>query len=364
MIRLPIEKIWSILVLALLLLIPLTVHAQSGTMGSAGSPVEPPLVRQGTLALKLGPALNLGTPHSEAEAMGRLAEAGIVPHNGWREDYPVTPDLVGELQQLVGGAADNRTIPLDRFAALERLADVVAALDLPITPGGEVNGDLAYDDPDIYADTSTEEYYYDTAPPVVTYYAPPSPYYSSYAWVPYPFWFYGVQFSGYYILRDFHRPIHFKNRPVFISNRHHGGGAKFIHGHRHTAPTVHKRHFNKSGEIKVKNHQPQNPWLYIPPSGVHRINTLPPTSGSKGSGFGGARIHDRSHRHGESIGHVPSGGTRGQIIQYRSTDHYREVSGARRGESLNNQGINSRGSGRNFNHFHKSGGWSNRGFRR
>jgi hypothetical protein len=333
-------------------------------MGSAGSPVEPPLVRQGTLALKLNPALNLGTPHSEAEAMGRLAEAGVMPHSGWREDYPVTPDLVGELQEQVGRAADNRSIPLDRYAALERLADVVAALDLPIQPGGEVSSDLAYDDPDIYSDTSTEEYYYDITPPVVTYYAPPTPYYNSYSWVPYPFWFYGVQFSGYYILRDFHRPIHFKNRPVFISNRH--GGGKFIHGHghKHPAPTVHKRHFRDSGEIKVKNHQPKNGWMYIPPSGVHRINTLPPASGSKGSDFNKGRIHNRSHRHGESIGHIPSGANRGQIIKYRSTDHYREVSGTRRGESINNRGTNSWGNGRDFNHSHKSGGWGNRGSRR
>jgi hypothetical protein len=42
----------------------------------------------------------------------------------------------------------------------------------------------------------------------VTYYAPPPDYYYLYVWVPYPFWWGGFWFGGYFMLHDFHR--HFR----------------------------------------------------------------------------------------------------------------------------------------------------------
>jgi hypothetical protein len=51
--------------------------------------------------------------------------------------------------------------------------------------------------------TITIMYYYDEGPPVLTYCAPPPAYSYLYAWVPFPFWWAGFRFPGYYCLHDF-----------------------------------------------------------------------------------------------------------------------------------------------------------------
>ena len=43
-------------------------------------------------------------------------------------------------------------------------------------------------------------------------------------WVPYPFWWYDFWFPGYFILNDFHRVVHFRNRTEFISNHFNDAG--------------------------------------------------------------------------------------------------------------------------------------------
>jgi hypothetical protein len=79
-------------------------------------------------------------------------------------------------------------------------------------------------------------YYYDYGPPVVTYYAPPAPYYYLYSWVPYPFWWGpGVYFSGFFILHDFHRHVGFYGRPFVCTNHvftHNRGYVVNPHTHR------------------------------------------------------------------------------------------------------------------------------------
>ena len=68
-------------------------------------PVAQPLVREGDFAVKLVSALNLGQTDNEAEAESILSHAGIAPTNGWIADYPVTPEIVGELLQSIQAAA-------------------------------------------------------------------------------------------------------------------------------------------------------------------------------------------------------------------------------------------------------------------
>jgi len=67
---------------------------------------------------------------------------------------------------------------------------------------------------DYVAPAVVNNYYYEEGPPVVTYYAPPADFYYLYSWVPYPFWYSGFWFGGFFILNDFHRS-------VFIGHNHH-----------------------------------------------------------------------------------------------------------------------------------------------
>ena len=191
----------------------------------AASPGLPPisqqLVREGDFAIKLYSALGLGTVQDETEAESGLGQAGIMPRNGWIADYPVTPDIFGELQRSVGDAAANRSIPQGKEAALQTLEAVSAETSLGIKPQtgltvGEVpSEEVAQDYPNPAA---INDYYQEEGPPVVTYYTPPPDYYYLYGWIPYPFWCDGFWFPGYFILHDFHRSFHRHNRVFFVSN--------------------------------------------------------------------------------------------------------------------------------------------------
>src|SRR6185369_9449015 len=158
---------------------------------------------------KLVAALGVGTAEDEAEAETRLAEAGVVPRNGWIADYPVTPDIIGELYKSVSDAVDSRKLALGKDDALKRLNDVTSALGVGVRSaasgkpeGGKPAGTENYPNP-----TVINNYYTSEGPPVVTYYAPPPDYYYLYSWVPYPFWCSGFAFGGFFILNDFHRSV-------------------------------------------------------------------------------------------------------------------------------------------------------------
>ncbi|MGD0234199.1 MAG: hypothetical protein ABSC55_06630 [Syntrophorhabdales bacterium] len=204
----------------LLLSIPAISHAQSEQASSGPPPIAPPLVREGDLAASLGAALGVASTDDEVEAETRLGEVGIAPRNGWIADYPVTPDILGELQKSVSDAADSRKLSMSKDEALKRLDDVSVQLGVAVRPfagnegyrGAPLGGEN-YPNPD-----AVNDYYYDEGPPIVSYYTPPPDYYYLYAWVPYPFWCYGFWFPGFFILHDFHRVVYVHNRAVFVSN--------------------------------------------------------------------------------------------------------------------------------------------------
>ncbi len=98
-------------------------------------PVGAPTVREGAFAMMLAEALSIGHPSSEAEAESMLGTAGIAPRNGWIADYPVTPDILGELRDSVTYAAQARTIPIDEATALKTLEDVQASANMSLSPG-------------------------------------------------------------------------------------------------------------------------------------------------------------------------------------------------------------------------------------
>jgi hypothetical protein len=195
----------------------------------ARPPIGGALAREGDFAVQLEAALGMGTAGNETEAESRLAEAGISPGNGWIADYPVTPDISGEVYNSVRAAADAGKIGLSAENALERFNNVMAQAGLSVTASSVSGVSDAYvagaSDP---GQAAIDDYYNNEGPPVITYYSPPPDYSYLYAWVPYPFWCYGFWFPGYFILNDFHRPAFVGGRGVFVSNHFRGSG-----GHRY-----------------------------------------------------------------------------------------------------------------------------------
>jgi hypothetical protein len=207
-----------IVFLVCLLLIPALLYAQAEQTKEV-PPVAQPLAREGDFAVRLAEALEVGTTTGETEAESILGSVGIAPRNGWIADYPVTPDIIGELQGAVGEAADANRITIGKDEALKKLQDVTAAFNLsvgPYNPGETAENQPSYDN---YPDpTVVNNYYYDQGPPVVTYYSPPPDYYYLYSWVPYPFWWSSFWFPGFFVLVDFNKVVIVNKRVEVVSN--------------------------------------------------------------------------------------------------------------------------------------------------
>jgi hypothetical protein len=195
---------------------------------SIAPPVAAALVRLGNFALSLVTALGLGQPASEAAAESMLGGIGIAPRNGWIADYPVTPDIIGELRDSLVYASQARTISMGVNAALNALAEVEQSASMALTPApagpptnyltagtpeGAEQGVPAYPDA-----AAVRQYYSQQGPPIITYYAPPADFYYLYTWVPYPFWCNNFWFGGYFILNDFHR--FFRDRDYLGEHNH------------------------------------------------------------------------------------------------------------------------------------------------
>jgi hypothetical protein len=112
------KKLLSIGATVFLVLIPLMVNAQSGQNKPGSPPIEQSLVREGSFAMKLAEALKMGQAKSEAEAESMLASVGIAPRNGWIADYPLTPDIIGELRNAIGVALDSGKLAMNKDEAL------------------------------------------------------------------------------------------------------------------------------------------------------------------------------------------------------------------------------------------------------
>ncbi len=216
-----------------LVALPLAVFAQGAYSSGAQTypplagteqmiPGAPPLgqtlVPEGAFAVQLAQALNLGQVQDEAQAETLLSSVGIEPNNGWVGSYPVTPDIVAEIQSSVGAAADANRLLMGRDEAQRTVGTVLAGFGLAIEPGGAETRALAGGQVSPPPPEVVNNYYYQYGPPVVTYYTPPPDYAYLYAWVPDPFWFGGFFFNGFFILHDFHRHIHFHDRVFVVSN--------------------------------------------------------------------------------------------------------------------------------------------------
>ena len=211
----------SVGALVVLLSAVISADAQTGPGGRAtNAPMSQVLVREGDFAFDLVNALKLGTPDSEIDAEDILDSAGIMPRNGWIADYPVTPDILGELSASIVDAAESASLSMNRDSALSTLQDVAAgyALYARVDDSGQDTGEAtapAYPDPGM-----ATNYYSTEGPPVVTYYAPPPDYAYLYSWVSYPFRWSNSWFPGYFMLMDFHTRVrdHRDGSVVVISN--------------------------------------------------------------------------------------------------------------------------------------------------
>jgi hypothetical protein len=207
----------SMVVAAVLLLMPLCQSSYAEEMKSGSPPIGQPLVREGALAVKLAEVLNVGKTDSEVEAESMLGNAGIAPRNGWIMDYPVTPDVAGELRSSIAKAVDAKKISVSADDALKAFDGAMADSSLMARPY------TGTQKPDSANETKPEEtvinnYYDNQGPPVVTYYPPPPDYAYYYSWVPYPFWWGDFWFGGFFILRDFHKVVIINKRVVVFTN--------------------------------------------------------------------------------------------------------------------------------------------------
>ena len=149
-------------------------YSRPGQNKAGPPPSERSLAPEGYFAMELAEVLKIGEVKSEAEAESRLASVGIAPKNGWIADYPLTPDVIGELRNAVGEAADSGKIAMNREEAIRAFQDLVTSIESQDAGVEPPPGSQPYPEP----------YYYPGF-----YYYPffPSPYY----------------FGGYY---RFHHP--------------------------------------------------------------------------------------------------------------------------------------------------------------
>jgi len=104
-------------------------YSQPGQNKAGPRASERGLVREGYFAMELAEVLRIGEVKSEAEAESRLASLGIAPKNGWIADYPLTPNIIGELRNAVGEASDSGKIALNREEAIRAFQDLIKSIE-------------------------------------------------------------------------------------------------------------------------------------------------------------------------------------------------------------------------------------------
>jgi hypothetical protein len=195
------------------------VTAQPEQAAVKAPPVSQQLVPEGDFALKLATALKLGTPATEIQAEDMLTAAGIAPKNGWIADYPMTPIIIGQVRNAVVAAGASKKLPIGDDEALQAFERLTAEFGLAFAPGSEQYAEGQPPSGSEYVEPAViNDYYYTEGPPVITYYPPPWDYYYLYGWVPYPFWWSGFFFPGFFILNDFHVHHHHHHGDHLISN--------------------------------------------------------------------------------------------------------------------------------------------------
>lgn len=282
------KRLFLVIITAGLLLVPFAAYAGTGSESAAAPPVSQTLVREGDYAIELVGALNIGSVEDETQAEDILAAAGIAPDSGWISDFPVTPDIIAEIQVSIDKAVDAGGLPLGRDDADKAFFAMNADLGLSITPAASsepANGPAAPAEPAVI-----NNYYYDEGPPVITYYPPPPDYYYLYAWDPFPFWCDGFFFPGFFVLADFHFVFFDRDDFHFHHHHHHDGDHRFITNH--VTDPVSKR----SVAVDPVTRQPLNRTAFKP-VGARKFEPVTRTAGTNNPrtvGNAGGRSFNRT----------------------------------------------------------------------
>lgn len=258
------KKVLAIIVSAGLLLLPLSWTAiAAGSSDASKPPIGQPLVREGDFAVSLATSLNLTKTNDEADAESILSSNGIAPRNGWIADYPVTPDVYADVQSAARKAGDSGRLAMSGDRAAQTVQSVSTEVGLPIAVAGEnydyrSNSQYAYNSSEYDGSNSppadlkspsasespeaVEDYYEQYGPPVVSYYPPPWEYSYLYSWDPWPFWWGGFWFPGFFALNDF---------DIVVGNfhHHHDHGHGHDHGHNDNFARVSNHVRNNDGTI-------------------------------------------------------------------------------------------------------------------
>ena len=132
------KKLIVAITVGFLFLIPVISYAQPEQNVQMAPPASQVLIREGDFAIKLVEVLRLGTAKNEAEAESMLASAGIAPKNGWIANYPLTPDIIGELRRAIGAALDSGKIAMKKDEALKAVQILIDnQWRMPAAPGEE-----------------------------------------------------------------------------------------------------------------------------------------------------------------------------------------------------------------------------------
>jgi hypothetical protein len=228
------KKWLSIILTAGLLVYPFAGFAQDyGPQTSKeqqAPPVAQALVREGDFAVKLAAKLDLGNPANEAAAEEMLARTGVSPLNGWISDYPITPEIIGQIGDSITTASGAGKLPMASGEATKGLYSLASQMNLP-TPAGQGAGTTVVGTTPAgtapeggSSPTVVNNYYYDQGPPIISYYPPPADYVYLYDWVPYPAIWFGFWFPGFFICHNFTHTVIISNtgfvtRTGIVTNR-------------------------------------------------------------------------------------------------------------------------------------------------
>ncbi len=311
-------RIFIFIASGLLLMSGLAI-AQSENTTSGKPPIAQPLVREGDFAVKLSAALKLGTSTNDTEAESLLGSVGIEPRNGWIADYPVTPDIIGELQTAVADAANAGKLGMGKDAALMAAQEVTSGSGLSIKTDASVQRGSTAPGMNYPESPVINNYYYDEGPPVITYYSPPPDYAYLYTWVPYPFWWWTFWYPGYFVLVDFH-----------VSAHGHGGHGGFVSNHYHDNRTGGTSRIDPANRSRGGTHPVREGSGLSSPSARRGAQAILKSSQGRAS-TGTSRVY-------RGYGERPSAGTRPSAFERSHNSRFDRAASDRGFQSRSNAG--------------------------
>ncbi len=295
------KRIYLAVIAGLLLMVPLAAGtAYAADISKSTPPIGQMLVREGDYAVKLAQSLKVGPATTEADAENALVKVGIAPDSGWISDFPVTPDIIAQLQTSIDTSASSGRLAMNKADAYSAFLALNAEAGLSVTPGApgakitEYNNEdqQVYSEAPAYDDqTALDNYYADQGPPVITYYEPPPDYLYLYAWDPFPFWCDGFFYPGYFVLNDFAFFADFDDFGHFDRDHHHFGHRDEFghdwHNHGMISNHVTDRFSNRTVSIDPVSMHPRSETSYRP-AGARSFAPISRTAGMHDFARGGS----------------------------------------------------------------------------